>query len=566
MDRKEKQKEKPELSEEVQEIIRSYDRNAGTSYTLLRKGFQATAIVLLVAVSSSLAQLTLSPVYGSVPASRYYLLGSRLAMLAGWGSRKRMPKLLPPSARNYLPAIAALIPIEQFFLFKQSEILGPVVGPILTNLITYWLLAFVGSSAVAQFMEIDGLCPGTLGFVASYFTYHNLSNLAEGVLGDYIGACLAMTRVPLQLLVAAAFSVTFPSRWLWVAIPAMLLTATFDIHAPFELTTERLNHNLARQGYTLLERRESTTGYLSVLESNEKHFRVLRCDHSLLGGEWTNYENERYPDIKEPVFVVFAMLEAVRLVEPEDEYWKPDEEKNSLVIGLGIGTTPAALATHGIDTTVVEIDPGVVDLAKKHFHLPEKNLNIVVGDAADFVDNALRPGETTQYDYIVHDVFTGGVEPAALFTREFMQQLHVLLREDGVIVINYAGDLRLPPAGLVVRTVLDVFPTCRIFREGESSGAPDSDLTNLMIFCKRTISPIEFREANEDDYLGSLSRKSYLQPELEINPGLFATADILMEVLTEEDAQALTMWHPQSAANHWKIMRSVLPAGVWESW
>lgn len=103
--------------------------------------------------------------------------------------------------------------------------------------------------------------------------------------------------------------------------------------------------------------------------------------------------------------------------------------------GLGIGTTPAALATHGIDTTVVEIDPEVVNLAKEHFHIPEKKLDIIVEDAEVFVNKALETNETKLYDYVVHDVFTGGVEPSALFTREFMQQLAQLLKEDGVIAI-----------------------------------------------------------------------------------------------------------------------------------
>lgn len=324
---------KPQLSEEVQEIIRSYGPKPHTSYKLIRRSFQATVVVLLIAISSSLARLTLSPVYGSVSASRYYLPGVRLSMLAGWATRKRMPKFLPPWAGNYLPAIAALIPLKQLVLFKLSDVLGPFVGPILTHLSTYWLLAFVASSTVAQILEVEGLCPGTVGFVASYFSYHNLSNAADGLLTEYIGTCLALTRVPLQLIVAAAFSVSFPSRWLLVAIPATILTANYDIHAPFELSTGRLNSELASQGYTLLDRRESKTGYLSVLESNEQHFKVLRCDHSLLGGEWTDYSNQKYPNIKEPTFAIFAMLEAVRLVQPENDVsLKSDGEKISLVM------------------------------------------------------------------------------------------------------------------------------------------------------------------------------------------------------------------------------------------
>ncbi|KAJ4331385.1 hypothetical protein N0V85_009957, partial [Neurospora sp. IMI 360204] len=40
-----------------------------------------------------------------------------------------------------------------------------------------------------------------------------------------------------------------------------------------------------------------------------------------------------------------------------------------------------------------------------------------------------------QFDYIIHDVFTGGAEPVALFTYEFLQNLNSLLKPDGVVAI-----------------------------------------------------------------------------------------------------------------------------------
>lgn len=107
-------------------------------------------------------------------------------------------------------------------------------------------------------------------------------------------------------------------------------------------------------------------------------------------------------------------------------------ETNLALSGLGIGTTPAALITHGIDTTVVELDPIVYKFAREYFSLPS-NHTPVVEDAVSFVDNARR-GDL-RYDYIVHDVFTGGAEPVDLFTFEFLKGLHSLLKVDGVIAI-----------------------------------------------------------------------------------------------------------------------------------
>lgn len=100
--------------------------------------------------------------------------------------------------------------------------------------------------------------------------------------------------------------------------------------------------------------------------------------------------------------------------------------------GLGIGTTPAAFITHGIDTTIVEIDPAVHSFATKYFALPP-NHTPVIADAVSYASETAKEGK--QYTYIVHDVFTGGAEPVDLFTLEFIQDLHAMLAPWGVIAI-----------------------------------------------------------------------------------------------------------------------------------
>lgn len=100
--------------------------------------------------------------------------------------------------------------------------------------------------------------------------------------------------------------------------------------------------------------------------------------------------------------------------------------------GLGIGTMPAALIAHGIDTTIVEIDPVVYDFATRYFDLPQTH-TAVISDAVTYASRLAESGQ--QFDYIVHDVFTGGSEPVNLFTLEFLQDLHSLLKPGGVIAL-----------------------------------------------------------------------------------------------------------------------------------
>lgn len=102
--------------------------------------------------------------------------------------------------------------------------------------------------------------------------------------------------------------------------------------------------------------------------------------------------------------------------------------------GYGIGTTPTALVHHGIDTTIVEIDPVVYDFASKYFGVaplaPEK---VIIQDAGTYAAHLVE--REKQYDYVVHDVFTGGAEPVELFTYEFLKDLHDILKPGGVIAV-----------------------------------------------------------------------------------------------------------------------------------
>ena len=99
---------------------------------------------------------------------------------------------------------------------------------------------------------------------------------------------------------------------------------------------------------------------------------------------------------------------------------------------MGIGTTPSALIAHGINITIVEIDPIVHHYASKYFGLPG-NHTPVIADAVKYLSSLAKTEQ--KYDYVVHDVFTGGAEPEDLFTQEFLQDLHSVLKPDGVIAI-----------------------------------------------------------------------------------------------------------------------------------
>lgn len=239
--------------------------------------------------------------------------------------------------------------------------------------------------------------------------------------------------------------------------------------------------------------------------------------------------------------------------------------------GLGIGTSPKAFIEHGINTTIVELDPVVHEFATRYFELPPKH-HAYLQDALSFVDKFSKSAPGV-YDYIVHDVFTGGAEPTALFTLEFLQGLNKQLKDDGVIAINYAADLSLPVPKIVVRTILEVFPTCRIFRDEQTEDASnENDFVNMVVFCvKKHNGNIKFREAIEADWLGSSSRRQWVPPkasfELPISKFLNAQEMLATDLIMRKgEEKKLEKYHQRSAERHWRIMRTVLPDTVWELW
>ena len=75
------------------------------------------------------------------------------------------------------------------------------------------------------------------------------------------------------------------------------------------------------------------------------------------------------------------------------------------------------------------------DFATQYFDFP-RNHTSIIGDAIKVVGAMQKSKETrNSYDYIIHDVFTGGAEPIDLFTRDFIMGLSDLLRPDGIIAI-----------------------------------------------------------------------------------------------------------------------------------
>ena len=526
---------------------------------------RALYLVLLAALYSPLSQIILSPVYGSIPSSVYHKYGLILSSMLSFVVKG----YVSPRISGFFGSFVFWIPTIHFVLFSYSSTLGNPFGPLFTECLTLYPLVTMSTSLASKelerldlsFLNSNLVEVGPAMFVYSLFTI--LERLFRGLLPTWMGMNKLFTRIGLQMIVAATYLSVIPGSYIIPALPAIAFTAVGNPHAPLQKTTELLQNTLHLSGYSLLDRHESLTGYISVLQNNKDNFRVMRCDHSLLGGEWVMPADSKRR-VAEPVYAVFTMLESVRLVERP----KSKNQERLLNIGLGVGTAPSAMLAHGVDTTIIELDPIVHQFAVRHFGLPQ-NHTAYIGDALVVVDEQ-KDQYNQYYDYIIHDVFTGGAEPAELFTYEFLSNLRSLLKSDGVIAINYAGDLAMPTTSLIYRTITEVFPVCRVFREDEQvAGDTENlliehvDFTNMVFICRNENKPVTFRKAVEADFLGSASRKAYMVPKHEVPASSFQREG---ELVTQANVKVLEKMHVQSALGHWKLMRKVVPAAIWENW
>ena len=88
------------------------------------------------------------------------------------------------------------------------------------------------------------------------------------------------------------------------------------------------------------------------------------------------------------------------------------------------------------------------------------------------------------------------------------------------------------------------------------------------MFCRKSSDGFGFRDPVEADCLGSQARRYHLLPKHEIQASYFEgrPGDGELLILKAGHTQRLEADQKESAIEHWRIMRSVLPDIIWENW
>jgi len=180
--------------------------------------------------------------------------------------------------------------------------------------------------------------------------------------------------------------------------------------------------------------------------------------------------------------------------------------KSFLVIGGAGYTYPKILMDSypSAQIHVVEIDGGLLPLAKKYFYFQETdNFQSFVEDGRVFINS-----NNNLYDVIFLDAYGANLIPFQLTTVEFLNKLYKATTENGLIVSNIISSLEGPNSLMLkssYKTFSEVFPEVNIIKV--SSNDNKMALDNFILIAAK-------KETNLD---------SYNKIDLDISEGIILT-------------------------------------------
>lgn len=248
-------------------------------------------------------------------------------------------------------------------------------------------------SGAATFGSIIGT------FLSAYLTIPQL-----GTRATIIGASM--------LLFATASAVAVPGRKLtFLILAALVATATYTASTPYVAKAK------------LAYEKESAYQLVQVIERNGIRYLV----HDTGGGYQSSYRPGAA--FTESPYDFFGIL----------PYLTTGQSRQRSVLLIGLGGGNMIRLYHDIlgkrfdfSLTGVEIDPVVIDVAKRYFDISRMPLTIVQDDARHYLRT-----HADKYDIIIVDAYTHEMQvPVMLATKEFFTDVRDHLRPGGVLGMN----------------------------------------------------------------------------------------------------------------------------------
>ena len=366
-----------------------------------------------------------------------YLLGSRLAALPGPGRRLGWSLVLAAVAVAWLPALAN--PIAGYFLppgvtlDRAASLL--MWGSLATSFVLFAPAALglgcVGPLAVECVQQRSGghagtaggavLCASTLGSLAGTFgtTHYLVPVLGISLSFQLAGAVLALLGIVTLVMQRARL---LAGGGVAILVLAAFLGPGYAQPPLAEDSTLLAAEQSAYQAVRVVERGEGAdlSRQLQVNEGFDSFQSVWQPEPGLLpSGHYYNY---------------FAL----------PPWWSDARSPwRVLVLGLGAGSAWRVLSgtlPEGVQLEAqgVELDPIVVELARRWMELPEDGPSSRAWSGWDA--RAALAAMDSKFDQIVLDTYANQMEiPAHLCSREFFELVEARLAPGGWLCINIGG-------------------------------------------------------------------------------------------------------------------------------
>jgi spermidine synthase len=197
-------------------------------------------------------------------------------------------------------------------------------------------------------------------------------------------------------------------------------------------------------------------------------------------------------------------LDSDELVLPHNRFYhlarhfKRDFTQTLMIGGAGYTFPHEYLKTYkSAYMTVVEIDPGMTDLARRYFRLiDDPRLRIVHEDGRVFLN---RTGDL-QYDVVLVDAFGSLFSvPFHLATVEAVERIKGVLTVGGVVILNLGSAVDGDAAGFLqaeVATYKQVFGNVSVFKVHPEY--PDTKLQNLILVATKWSDNIPLKSDNPE--------------------------------------------------------------------
>lgn len=197
-----------------------------------------------------------------------------------------------------------------------------------------------------------------------------------------------------------------------------------------------------------------------------------------------------------------AMLlnDSLRLYFPYTEFFHLGPLLNprahtALFVGLGGGSVPKNFRVNypDLEMDVAEIDPAVIDVAKKYFVLHDDDkLHLYASDGRIFLKQS-----KTLYDMVFLDAYYADAIPFHLTTQEYLRELTKNMAPNGILVSNVISAVSGAKSKVfrsIYKTYQSVFAQVYAFPIGPLQGAGPETLQNIVL--------VAMKSAQKPDWAG----------------------------------------------------------------